>query len=102
MSDQPLPLETQFSGIPNMSNREFHRKYVHFNVISKSDDIEQQKVSKPLVHKIAPHHVTNTPMKLVWHHHKNIHFLVGKSMHSRPTLHTQPPPYTLIQMSCLA
>ena len=45
MSNQPLPQETQFSGATNMSNGEFQGKYIHFNVIPKSDDLDQWKVS---------------------------------------------------------
>ena len=41
-------------------------------------------------------------MKLVSHHHKSIHFLAGKSVHHRPTLHMQPLTHAPIQMSCLA
>ena len=61
MSHQPLPQETRFSGIANMSSREFQGKYVHFNVFPKSDDLDQRKVSKLLVHEIAPHHASNMP-----------------------------------------
>ena len=59
MSDWPLSQETWFSGLASMSNREFQGKYVHFNVFPKYE-IDQQKVSKPGVHEIAPHCVTNT------------------------------------------
>ena len=58
MSDQPLPKEIQLSGVANMSNEEFQGKYVHFNVIPNSCD--QCIDSKPLVHEIAPCHVTTT------------------------------------------
>ena len=43
-----------------MSNREFHGKCVHFNVIPNSDENDQRIVSEPLVHEIAPCHVTTT------------------------------------------
>ena len=41
MSDQPLHQEIQFSGAASMSNGEFQGKYVHFNVIPKSDEFHQ-------------------------------------------------------------
>ena len=61
MSDQPLPLETQFSGVANMSNGEFQGKYVHFNVIPNSGKNDHHIVSEPLVHEIAPCHIMTTP-----------------------------------------
>ena len=57
MSNWPLPQETQFSGVANMSNGEFQGKCVHFNVILNSGEIDQYIVSEPLVHKIASHHI---------------------------------------------
>ena len=41
MSTWPLPQETRFSAVTNMSNRECQGKYIHFNVIPKSDDFDQ-------------------------------------------------------------
>ena len=42
-----------------MSNGEFQEKYVHFNVIPKSDEFDQRRFSQLLVQKIAPQHATN-------------------------------------------
>ena len=44
-----------------MSNGKFQGKYIHFKVVPNSGETDQQMVSKPLVHKIAPHHITTTP-----------------------------------------
>ena len=47
MSNQPLPKETQFSSIASMWNGKFQGKYIHFHVIPKSDEIDQQNLAKP-------------------------------------------------------
>ena len=61
MSIGPLSLEAQFSGVANMSNGEFQEKYVHFYIVPNSGKTVQWIVSKPLVHKIAPHYIMTTP-----------------------------------------
>ena len=44
-----------------MSNGEFQGKCIHFNVIPRSYDLHQRKVSKLLVHELAPNNTTDTP-----------------------------------------
>ena len=102
LSNWPLPQESQFCSIANVSNGEFQGKYIHFNLIPKSDDFDQRKVSELLVQEIAPHHAMNTPMKLVWHHHRSIYLLTGKSVHCWHTLHMQQSIHSPVQISYLA
>ena len=61
LSDQLLPLETQFSGVAYMANREFQEKYVQFNVALNSGETDQWIISELLVHEIASHHIMATP-----------------------------------------
>ena len=44
-----------------MSDGEFQGKYIQFNAGPNCGKTDQQIVSKPLVHEIAPHHITTTP-----------------------------------------
>ena len=43
-----------------MTNGEFQGKYVQFNVLPNSGKTDQQIVSEPLVHDIAPCHIMAT------------------------------------------
>ena len=56
-------LETQFSGIAIMTNREFQGKYVQFDVVPHSGKTDQQIVGETLVHEIAPCHEMATPQE---------------------------------------
>ena len=63
MYDQPLPLETCFSGVPNMTNGEFQGKFIQFNVVPNFGNTDQWIVSEPMVHEIAPCHIMATPQE---------------------------------------
>ena len=81
-----------------MSNGESQKQYAHFNVFPNSGKTDQWIVNEPLVHEIATHQIITTSMELILLHHqmkgtfqciyKSLHHLVGKSVHSRPILHT--------------
>ena len=102
MSDQPLPQKTWFSSVASMSDREFQGKYVHFNVIPKSDEIDQQKVSKLLVHEIAPPSCDKHPPWNLFDVTTRA-FTFWQARVCTAGLHFMWPfTYAPIQMSCLA
>ena len=48
-----------------MTYGEFKGKYIQFNIVPNSGKTDQWIVSKPLVHEIAPCHITATPWETV-------------------------------------
>ena len=84
-----------------MSNGEFQGKYVHFNIIPNSDEIDQCIVSKPLVYEIASHHVMTTSHETGLTAPQEPSPL-GRQEHAQQAHALQLPTNIKIQMSCLA
>ena len=80
-----------------MSNGEFQGKCAHFKVVPNSGETNQQMVSKPLVHKIAPFHIMTTSHETgltappnerhIPVYPQELSLLRRKNMHNMPIIH---------------